>query len=196
MLIYLNQKYLYNGQLLFETVKDQMSAIQFSSMLDYLNRLRPVGYLLFIVFNLLKFLVIAIILNAGIFLSGYKISYSKILRMVIISETVFLLSVAIKFCWLYFFQLNYTYTYLKSFSPLSLLQLVNSNSVTDLWLYPLQVANLFELGYMLVLGAGISRLTNSDYNSALRIVVFTYLPALVTWVLLIMFLLVAFEPSL
>jgi hypothetical protein len=55
------------------------------------------------------------------------------------------------------------------------------------WFYALQTLNMFEIGYWFLLAYGISRITEMNFDRSLRIVVFSYVPALFLWLAVVTF---------
>jgi len=55
------------------------------------------------------------------------------------------------------------------------------------WYYTLQTFNIFEIVYWFLLAFGISRAGQLTFDHSLKIVVSSYLPALIVWVALITF---------
>mgnify|MGYP003395149940 CR=1 FL=1 len=56
------------------------------------------------------------------------------------------------------------------------------------WLiYPLQTLNLFEIAYIIYLSYQIGYLTKTNADNGLKIVSYSYVPALFLWVVVVMF---------
>jgi hypothetical protein len=106
---------------------------------------------------------------------------------------VFLGVGVLKIVWFYFFQTNYTLEDLQYFYPLSALNIVGYKGL-DAWLiYPLQVLNLFELAYWLLLSyfvgmlAFIEKYKGKPMDLGFKIVASSYGSALLLWVVVVMF---------
>jgi hypothetical protein len=67
------------------------------------------------------------------------------------SEIVFVVASVIKLLWFIFFAGNYTLEDLSFFYPLSLINLFNRSEVASYWVYPLQIINIFQVLYALLL---------------------------------------------
>ncbi|WP_245859440.1 hypothetical protein [Spirosoma aerolatum] len=111
--------------------------------------------------------------------------------MAIQAEMVLLLPSVIKLLWFLFVQTDYSLTDLQLFYPLSVLSLVGADSVAPYLLYPLQLTNLFELAYWLVLAYGVSQVIDIPMPKAVGLVAASYGSGLLVWVALVMFLTVS-----
>ena len=99
----------------------------------------------------------------------------------------------LKIIWFYFFQTSYTLEDLQYFYPLSALNIVGYQGLESWFIYPLQVLNLFELAYWLLLAYFIGKLafTEKDKGKPMdlgfKIVASSYGSALLLWVVVVMF---------
>ena len=146
-------------------------------------------------FNSIKYVTLSIIIQIGAILWGFKIAFNKALKVVIISEFVFILALIIKFLFFYLSGKNYSVEEVQLFYPLSFLNVLSVHSVAKIWLYPLQLLNIFEVAYWFILAYGISHLLKSNFDKTLRIILSSYLPALLIWVIFVMFLTVTLNPA-
>ena len=109
------------------------------------------------------------------------------------AEFVFLGVGVLKIVWFYFFQTSYTLEDLQYFYPLSALNIVGYKGLDNWFIYPLQVLNLFELAYWLLLSYFIGKLafTEKDKGKPMdlgfKIVASSYGSALLLWVVVVMF---------
>ena len=93
----------------------------------------------------------------------------------------------------YFFQTNYTLEDLQYFYPLSTLNIVGYKGLEAWFIYPLQVLNLFEFAYWLLLSYFVGKLafTEKDKGKPMdlgfKIVASSYGSALLLWVVVVMF---------
>src|SRR5690606_35099916 len=110
-------------------------------------------------------------------------------------EFVMLLPILIKTIWFTLAGGDYSLEDFQYFYPLSLLSVVDYKQVDALWYYPLQLLNVFELLYWIALGWGLHTIIQKDFDRSLRIVLGSYLPALVLWIVVVMFLTVTFNPA-
>ena len=146
-----------------------------------------------VIYTTFKLFVVALVLYTALFLADHPIPFAKAFNIVILSEFIFLLSAVLKIIWFLYAYPNGTLsdwhkTYI--FSVLSLTGRVSAD-----WYYPLQTLNLFEMLYWFILAYGIFCNTSLTYDRSLRIVVFSYLPALFIWVATIVFCSVMIFPG-
>lgn len=149
--------------------------------------LYAVGYLA------LKVLLIAGILATCLFLKDYSVSFIRLLIMITSAEYLFLIPAAIKIWWFKYVDPHADLNQWLHFYPVSLLSLFPDTRV--IWIYPLQLANLFEVVYWFLLAYGIKRLTTLNYDFSLRIVLCSYFPALVAWLAVVSFFTLLFFPQ-
>ena len=143
---------------------------------------------------LIKVTLVGCILYIGTFFySKAKVTFKQLFDAVIKAEFVFLLVSILKIVWFYFFQTNYTLEDLQYFYPLSALNIVGYQGLESWFIYPLQVLNLFELAYCLLLSYFVGKLafTEKDKGKPMdlgfKIVASSYGSALLLWVVVVMF---------
>ncbi|MBV2195316.1 MAG: hypothetical protein KUL78_02275 [Flavobacterium sp.] len=152
------------------------------------------SYSIIPIFLLIKISIIASILYIGTFFySKAKVTFKQLFNAVVKAEFVFLGVGVLKIVWFYFFQTNYTLEDLQYFYPLSALNIVGYKGLETWFIYPLQMLNLFELAYWLLLSYFIGKLafTEKDKGKPMdlgfKIVASSYGSALLLWVVVVMF---------
>lgn len=105
-----------------------------------------------------------------------------------LAEIPFLLVPLIKLFWFLFVQTDYTFNDLQYFYPLSALQLFEVKSLATWQIYPLQLVNIFELVYWILLAYWLKRLLNITLTKGMELVVTSYGTGLLLWVVFITFL--------
>jgi hypothetical protein len=179
---------LISDELYYASLANQMTDEQIRLLLDGSKEWVWLGYFFLPVFLLGKLLVVSAVLAVGYYAFTNEWNFRPFFRTAIIAEFVMLLPAIIKIVWFSWFHPSYSLDDLQNFVPFSLRSLVNLD-ITERWLrYPLQTASLFEVAYCLVLIIGTHQLAQLRWGQATRLVGFSYLPALLVWVLLIMFL--------
>ena len=143
---------------------------------------------------LIKTALISSVLYIGAFFySKAKVTLKELFNAVVKAEFVFLGVGVLKIVWFYFFQTNYTLEDLQYFYPLSTLNIVGYKGLEAWFIYPLQVLNLFELAYWLLLSYFVGKLafTEKDKGKPMdlgfKIVASSYGSALLLWVVVVMF---------
>lgn len=171
-----------------------MTIDELNSFFAFQDKWHWVSYFFIPFYILLKTILITSILYTGVFFfSRTPITYKKILNCFLKAEFVFLLVPISRVIWFYFFQTNYTLEDLQYFYPLSALNIVGYQGLDAWFIYPLQVLNLFELAYWLLLAYFIGKLafTEKDKGKPMdlgfKIVASSYGSALLLWVVVVMF---------
>ena len=119
-----------------------------------------------------------------------KIKFSDFLFLALLAELVFVIAGFYKFFNFYWIDTNYSLEDVQTYYPLSLLNFKDSIS-TEKWLaYPLQVANLFEIGYWVVLAIGIREFLDNkiSFVKSFGLVALTYGIGLLFWVGVVCFI--------
>jgi hypothetical protein len=169
------------------TLAENLSQKQF---LEFLEKKSKFQYLSFIIIPIVLFVkigTISAIINMGCFFFEKKLKYRNIFNIVVKAEFVFLLVIIFKTTWFYFFQTNYTLEDIQYFYPLAAINIVGYESIYTWWVYPLQVLNLFELVYWVVLAYLIGKELKIAADKGFQIVASSYGVALLIWVVSIMF---------
>ncbi|WP_181163827.1 hypothetical protein [Pontibacter mangrovi] len=194
-LLFVSKKLLLDDGLYYEAFSDQLSISQISSLIERQNNYEILTYTLVAVTILVKCSVIALILYTGTICMGVNIEFNKLFKIAIISDFIFLIPNILKIGWFCCIQNNYTLSDLQFFYPLSALNIFETNSISQIWIYPLQLLNVFEVAYWFLLAFGIHRLIKSNFDKSLKLVLSSYIPAMLLWVVFIMFLTVTFNPA-
>jgi hypothetical protein len=136
----------------------------------------------------LKTIIITSVIYIGVFFfNKVEVTFKVIWDSIIKAEFIFLLVPILKLIWFYFFQTNYTLEDIQYFYPLSALNIIGYKGLDTWLLYPLQTLNLFEFAYIIYLSYQIGFLTKTNADNGLKIVGYSYVPALLLWVTVVMF---------
>jgi hypothetical protein len=180
--------------LLIDSLSSSYSYEQINEYLNFQKKWEWFSYLIIPILLLIKMSIIASIIYIGAFFhSKAKVTFKQLFNAVIKAEFVFLGVGVLKIIWFYFFQTNYTLEDLQYFYPLSALNIVGYKGLEAWFIYPLQVLNLFELAYWLLLSYFIGKLafTEKDKGKPMdlgfKIVASSYGSALLLWVVVVMF---------
>jgi len=175
-----------------QSLAHNLTQEQIAEILGLKDRYRWLTYLFDLVFVLVKCLLTAFVIYSGLVLFGEGIGFAKTMKIVLLAEFLFLIPLLAKTAWFTFVETNFTLERIQSFYPLSLLHLFPSpDAINEIWVYPFQTLNIFEFLYWFVLASGIKHFTGRDYETSLRIVISSYLPCLLLWIVFVMFLTVA-----
>ena len=142
---------------------------------------------------LIKIFTVSFVVYLGTFLFNLKTSFKKLLSLVIKLEYVFLLPILYEIIYFKFINTTASLNDIQYFYPLSALNIVGYQGLDAWFIYPLQVLNLFELAYWLLLAYFIGKLafTEKDKGKPMdlgfKIVASSYGSALLLWVVVVMF---------
>ena len=182
------------NDLLYQSYSEKLTTVQIEKVFAFQEKWRWISYALVPLLLLLKISLIASVLYIGTFFySKVKVTFKQLFNAVVKAEFVFLGVGVLKIIWFYFFQTNYTLEDLQYFYPLSALNIVGYKGLESWFIYPLQVLNLFELAYWLLLAYFIGKLafTEKDKGKPMdlgfKIVASSYGSALLLWVVVVMF---------
>jgi len=190
LLILLSQTALINEIVFFNTYSEQLTYERSMELFSMMKSYSWTGYLLGPLVLIIKFSVVSLVIYIGVFLNDMQkeISLGKVFTVVIACEVVFVLASIIKLLWFIFFAGNYTLNDLSFFYPLSLINLFRQPEVASYWVYPLQTVNLFQLVYVVMLAAGLAKISSVKRDATDKIILITYVPAIFIWIVFIMFL--------
>ncbi len=181
-------KYILKTELLiYNSLSTKLGEEQILEILNFQKKWEWIGFLFIPVVLLIKITLIATVLYIGIAFSDAKISFKTILNNVINAEFILLLVPIFKIIWFYFFQTNYNLEDIQYFFPLSAINITGYDELEPWFIYPFQVLNLFEVVYIIYLSYQIGQLTQTNTDNGLKIVAYSYVPALFLWVTVVMF---------
>ena len=189
--VFINE-FIISGELYYNTYADQLSIDRINKLIHLKDKWEWTGYALIPVILFIKLLVITLSIEIGVILLDYKVSFSQIFRVVLISELVLIMANIVRNIALFFLDFD-TLEEIYNFYPLSILNLINSKSV-NIWLvYPLKLANVFIIIYFIVLTNGLSFILRKNPAKMLLFSVSTYGLCLLVWTMLIMFINIYFS---
>ena len=175
------------NELIYNSLLEKLGREQVNDVINLQEKWKWVGYLLIPIYLFFKCLIISSVLYTGIFLFNKEMEFKRILNLTLNAEFIFLLIPIFKIIWFYFFQVNYTLEDIQYFYPLSALNIIGYKGLEPWLIYPLQTLNLFELAYIIYLAYQIGIITKTNADTGLKIVAFSYVPALLLWVTVVMF---------
>lgn len=174
VLLVVKKTFIENATMAFEILDErgEMGIFHAISTLQYLTI--PIVYLW-------KFTIIAFVLWVGAFMFGYKITFSQTWKVVLISESLFLIPELLKICWFLFIQTDPDIFEIRAFYPLSMINLADTSSLADKYFYPLKALNIFEIGYWFLLVEGMNVMARKRKNIAYAIVFSSYVLFFFLW---------------
>ncbi len=193
-LAWLVNEILITDDLYFEYFGEQLTYERIVNQIEISKEWSWVGYAILPFIYLIKFFLVAACLSIGILLTGHSVPFKNLFQVAIYGELVFFITPVIKIFWFGVFFTDYTLQDLQYFSPVSLLSLVDRDSIEPWLVYPLQLVNVFEIVYWLILAFGLYSLTNERYSKMLGLVASSYGVGLLLWTVFIVFLSVSIAP--
>jgi hypothetical protein len=176
------------NELLLDNLSQKLSENQIEKIFKFQEKWEYFGYFFIFIIFFLKVTFVSSAIYIGVFFYNKdKVGYKNILNCVLKAELIFLIVPIFKLLWFYFFVTNYTLEDIQYFYPLSALNIIGYKSLEPWLIYPLQVLNLFEFLYIIILSYQIGFLTKTNADNGLKIVGYSYLPALLLWVTVVMF---------
>jgi hypothetical protein len=174
--------------LVYNSLAEKLTLGQIKNYIEFQNKWQWLTYILLPLLILIKTSLIASTLYLGtFFFSKIQVTFKQLWGFVITVEFVFLLVPVFKIIWFYYFQTHYNLEDIQYFFPLSALNIVGYKGLEPWFIYPFQTLNLFELAYWLILAHYIGKATQTNMDNGLKIVACSYGPALLLWVVTIMF---------
>lgn len=190
LILWLSKNVLINETVFYNSYSQQLTYERAMNLFNSINSLAWINYVVAPILLLIKFTLVSVVLYMGVFFLDlhYKISFGTIFRIVTASEIIFVLAGFIKFLWFYLFAGNYELNDISFFYPFSLINLFKMPEVNQLWIFPLQSANLFQAAYILILARGLNKVGNIGKSESEKVVIRSYMPALLFWIVLVMFI--------
>ena len=180
---------LVSDSLYFNSLAEKLTHEQIQELLANGKQWEWVGYILVLIVYIIKCLLVALCLTLGVFFVFNKFEFKRMFNIAIIAEFVFLIPTVFKLLWFLFIRTSYTLQDLQYFHPLSALSIFDPLSLEPWLVYPLQVLNVFEAMYWVVLAYVLSKeLPELDMNRSMTVVISGYGTGLIIWVAFVMFL--------
>ncbi|WP_429380307.1 hypothetical protein [Mucilaginibacter sp. UYCu711] len=150
-------------------------------------------YLSAIFYLLIKLAIISLILHTALYLNDHEVAMYDIFKITVIAETVLFVHSMLKIVLFSYTFPNGNLLGWNKYSVGSLLELF-PNVPAD-WYYVFQTFNIFEVFYWFFLAYGIRNVTDLNYDASLKIVVQSYVPALLIWISLVTFISLMISPA-
>ncbi|TDE18653.1 hypothetical protein [Dyadobacter psychrotolerans] len=180
---------LVSNSLYFNSLAEKLSYEQIQELLAKGKKWEWVGYILVLIVYIIKCLLVALCLTLGVFFVFNRFEFKRMFNIAVMAEFVFLIPTVFKLLWFLFIQTSYTLQDLQYFHPFSVLSIFDPLSLEPWLIYPLQVLNVFEAMYWVVLAYLLSKeLPELDMNRSMTVVMSGYGTGLIIWVAFVMFL--------
>jgi len=201
LIYYVTDLLLANSEVYYQHFSDRLTHEQINDLLAKGHYWAWLKYMVLVLVYFFKFLLITFSLYVGYFFTSLKkkVSFNEIFQVVLLSEMVFFVPAILRILWFLFIQPQYTLQDLQLFFPLAAINLFEANQLEPWLVYPLQVLNVFEIAYWLVLAYGMMQIANTpiiesskkytlNLERAFGLVAANYGTGLVVWVAIMVFL--------
>lgn len=193
-LLYAFNVFFINENVYYQSYGHQISASKVEEMFQFSKKWQWISYFVLPIFVLLRVYFTSTILYIGIFFTELKVEFGKLFKIALLSDFVYVLSAFTKLVILIFFKEVNTLEDLQ-FQPLSVMELLLTKSIDPLFVYPLSLINVFELGYFLVLAWLLVSVINEaneerpvGFGKSLKLVTASYGSGMLLWVVFVMFI--------
>lgn len=172
----------------FNSLSEQLSANRIQELLENQKKWQWLGYVFVPIFLLLKWLMVAVVLDIGAVIFELELSFKKAFHIAMASEIVFILLLLVKFGWLFYHREIITLEYVQFFTPFSLINLIDYTQLDKWFIYPIQTINVFEISYWFLLAYFLSKETKRSFGKSFEYVIYSYGVGLLIWMVFISFL--------
>ena len=136
----------------------------------------------------IKCFLMALVLYAGLFFANKHkdIKLGTLFTIAVYAESIIVLGGMLKV--ILGAASNLTYSEFSLFAPLSVLSMLDISSVQPIWYYPLQLLNIFEVLYCILLVYFFSEELDFKKSESSKVVMSSYAFSMSFWMVLILFL--------
>jgi hypothetical protein len=200
---FLSSYLLISENLYFNTFAEQLNYEQIESIINQGKKWEWISYAILPILISIKLTFVASCLSIGLYFSTNRFLFKSALYVALLAEFVFLIPSLLKILWFSIIQTDFSLKDLQFFFPLSALNFFDYTTLQPWLIYPLQLLNVFELLYWLLLAEGLSKLIFStkdelhyemSFSQSFGIVAASYGTGLLLWVAVVMFITVSFTP--
>jgi hypothetical protein len=188
IITFLSKEYLFSDSLYFNNLSEQLSYERIVEIIDNSKKISVLSYFIIPILLIIKFTLIAFIFIIHGYLTSKKYRMKEIFSIIINAEIIFVFLGVSKILYFLIVNQDYNLLELQYFTPLSAINLFDYKNIAPFLIYPLQTINLFELFYWFALAYGISKIINTDLQGGMKVVLSSYVPALLLWMVFITFL--------
>lgn len=197
LLVFLSNYLLVSEKLYLNTFAEQLTYEQIQETITSNKKWEWLNYVIMPLVVLIKLALVAMCLSIGMFFANGQPMYKRMFGVALVAEFIFLVPSVLKILWFTCVETNYTMQNLQWFTPLSALNFFEVNSLDPWWVYPLQLFNVFEVLYWVLLITQVDKaMAGQKQQAGVRYgswAFASYGTALVLWVATIMFFLVSYS---
>jgi hypothetical protein len=171
----------------FTSLDKVLTIKKIEALIIFNKKAEFVTYLFLPIIITLKYISISIIIFIGIKLFDININFKNCLKIVILADTIPLISSFSKALYFYIYPPK-NFDVIQNFNPFGLATLFKNDSIPKYLLYPIQQLNLFEVAYWIFLAYGLQTYGNIEFKKGLKITSLSYGVGLLIWCVFIVFL--------
>ena len=188
------QSVIIEDQLYYQTFGEQLTFSRIEQILYLSKKFQWLGYAIIPLVILFRIFYTSVFLYIGICFTEIKVEFGKLFKIALVTDFIYVFSGLAKLVILIFFKEVNNLVDLQ-FIPFSAMELFDAKSIDPLFVYPLSLINVFELGYFLVLAWLMIRVINEaneerdiNFGKSLKLVTASYGSGLLLWVVFVMFI--------
>ena len=185
-------EFIIKDDLYYQTLGEQLARERIEQLLEFKHKWDWIAYLIIPVILFFKFLFVALCLETGSILQGYKTSFKQMFHIAMFSELVFLFAQMLKTVVIALAKLE-DLNELQYIASFSLLSIINNKNIDPWFIYPLHTINIFEILYWLFLAFILKTLLQKEYTRMIKFVLSTYGVGLLIFIIVVMFINVNFS---
>lgn len=177
--------------LYYQTYIDYLPENQIIKIIGLAKKWQWISYFLIPVTILFRVVFASTCIYVGLLFLNHSVPYSKIFHIALIADFVFIISSCYKILFLFIHKVNVLED--LQFQPLALIHLFNKESVSPIFIYVLNLINIFELFYWLIVAYFLTKLFDMSFLKSIKIVASSYGVGLFVWASFIVFVTLNFS---
>ncbi|MDX1639401.1 MAG: hypothetical protein R3281_15650 [Balneolaceae bacterium] len=179
---------IFTDEFFYRSLSGQLTIESIESLLNIRAKLWWIDYLTIPVILVFRTLFASICISIGLVLFEKSFSFSKLFKIALLAEGVFMLGELIYLIQIFSELESLTLHESINYYPLSLMSVVGIEHALPFLYYPLQTLNFFEILYICVISGLLSLHIEGGFKELLSIVMPAYLTGLILWLSLVAFL--------
>ncbi len=181
------QRYAADGKILYNSLAEELTIEQIDAVAKIAQSYAWTNWLWAPVFILLQVLLITVCINVGTLLLRYEVKFKEIFNVVVKAYSIFAISRLV-------LMIGYLNTGVENLNDLnylpqlSLYELMNEQMVPEWAVFPLQLVNVFQIIFILLLAFGLNLLQQRGMRRWVPLVLGTYGTGVAICTILVIFL--------
>lgn len=167
------KSYLFTDKVVYNSMAEQVTLEEINTVMTSLRSNGILFLLLATVNKVVEMLLIAVCITIGTLLLKYQVTFKQIWSVVVKSYIVFALSTLPLLIAILFFGIE-RFADLNFIPLFSLAELIGESSIPSWALYPLQLINIFQLGFVLMVVTGLNLVDQRGFVKWSLLVASTY----------------------